>query len=73
MSLRIASLVRGLDNFGHSIKVNYRGEESFNSLFGGALTIVVYSLTLVMVMSAIKEMIQMNDPILSEYSRPLPI
>ena len=73
MFLRIASLVRSLDKFGHSIKVNYRGEESFNSFFGGVLTIVVYSLTLVMVISAIKEMIQMNDPILSEYSRPLPI
>ena len=73
MLLKIANLVRSLDNFGHSIKVNYRGEESFNSFFGGVMTIMVYSLTLVMVIRAVNEIHLMEDPILSEYSRPINI
>jgi len=39
--------LRDMDVFGHSIKVNYKSSESYQSLLGGLLTLAVYSLTLI--------------------------
>ena len=69
--MKFFKLVRSVDAFGHDIKMNYRGEESYNSLLGGIITMGVYALTLVLVVRAVTEIIYMQDPSLTEYSKPL--
>ena len=63
--------LRGIDAFGHEIRVNYKGEESFNTALGGMLTIVVKALTLAMLVMAVQEMIVMEDPTVSVIERSL--
>lgn len=63
--------LRGIDAFGHEIRVNYEGEESFNTTLGGVLTIVVKALTLALLVIAVQEMIMMEEPTVSVIERSL--
>ena len=69
--MKFLKLVRGVDAFGHDIKMNYKSEESYNSVLGGIITIGVYVLTLVLVVKAVTEIIYIQDPSLTEYTKPL--
>ena len=63
--------LRGIDAFGHEIRVNYKGEESFNTALGGMLTLAVKALTLALLVIAVQEMILMEDPSVSVIERNL--
>ena len=63
--------MRGYDGFGHEIKVNYKGDETYNSAFGGAITLVVYALTLVTIVKAAQELYLMEDPVLAAFTKPI--
>ena len=63
--------VRGYDGFGHEIKVNYKGEETYNSAFGGAISLVVYALTLVLIVKSAQELYLMEDPVLAAFTKPI--
>ena len=67
MRFSIKRFVRGLDDFGHPIRVNYKGEETFQSHIGGFLTIVVQVLTVINIVRAIKEITLMQDPQIESY------
>ena len=71
MNFSMLRLLRSLDTFGHPIKVNYKGEETYNSALGGILTLAMYALTLVLVERAFTEIFTMQEPSLSEYMKPL--
>ena len=71
MAKSFKRLLRSVDTFGHPIKVNYRGEESYKSALGGLMTLLVYSLTIVVVVRAIEEIAEMNEPKLIEYYKPM--
>ena len=71
MAKSFKRLLRSVDTFGHSIRVNYRGEDSYKSALGGLMTLLVCSLTLVMVIRAIEEIAEMNEPTLMEYYKPM--
>ena len=63
--------LRSLDAFGQDIKVNYKGQEWYNTSAGGVLNILVKSLTLIMMVSAISELIHMRRPTITEFDRDL--
>ena len=71
MAKSFKRLLRSVDTFGHPIKVNYSGEESYKSALGGLMTLLVYSLTIVVVIRAIEEIAEMNEPTLIEYYKPM--
>ena len=71
MKFSFTRKLRALDVFGHAIKVNYKGEEAYNSVFGGILTLTMYVLTIVVIIRSAEEIVLMNDPVLQEYSVPL--
>mmetsp|Transcript_19717 Transcript_19717/g.26670 ORF Transcript_19717/g.26670 Transcript_19717/m.26670 type:complete len:104 (+) Transcript_19717:9-320(+) len=71
MPFSLKKSLRGIDAFGHKIAVNYKGEESYKSQLGGVLTILVYTLTLILVVKSGEEIVKMADPTLKEYSQPL--
>ena len=58
------------DHFGHSMKLEYKERETYNSLFGGIMTLLMQGLTLVMVIQAIIELYSMEDPIIINYTKP---
>ena len=73
MKFQIGSFFKSIDLFGHPIKVNYKGQHDYKSLIGGVFSILAYSLTLVLIYRAVKEMIIMDDPVLTEFTKPLQI
>ena len=64
--------LRSMDDFGHPIKVTYKGEESHQTALGGLLTVAMRILMLVVVYKAIKEVILMEEPIIKSVSVPIP-
>ena len=71
MKFSISNLVRSIDLFGHPIKVNYKGKHEYSSLLGGLISILAYSLTLVLIYRAAEEIFMMEDPELTEFTKPL--
>ena len=71
MKLKIADFVRGQDAFGHPISVNYWGEESFNSILGGLLSMGTMIITLVLTVKAGQEIFAMTEPSLAQYNIPM--
>ena len=47
--------------------MNYKGEESYNSVLGGFFSLIVLCFTLIQVVLAVKELYLMEDPDLAEY------
>ena len=64
-------MLKSIDSFGHPIQVNYKGEETFKSQVGGLLSLLSLALTLVLVVRAVNEMVVMEEPTLTEFSKPL--
>ena len=67
----ITRFVRSLDDFGHPIRLNYRGENTYQSCLGGSLSIVTVTLTLFMVISGIRKVVLMLDPNVTTFLRPV--
>ena len=64
-------MLRSLDNFGHPIQLNYKGNETYQSACGGLLTIAVQVITLIASISALTEVFGMKDPKITSFTRPL--
>lgn len=69
----LARQIKKLDKFGSPINVNYKGQETYNTVLGGLCTLTVYVLSCVLILQASQEIIEMNDPIITDFSRPLPV
>ena len=59
------------DLFGHSFQLLYKGDEAYNTVIGGILTLMVQLLTLVMAIRAYEEVVMMNDPRIINYTKPV--
>ena len=66
-----ARLLSSLDDFGHPIRLTYKGEETYQTACGGALSVAVQVITLIMTVIALTEVIEMKDPKITSYARPL--
>ena len=64
-------LLRHLDVFGHRVSLNYKGNETYTTVLGGVLSIIVYGLTLILAIRAMQEILMMDEPSLTEYEKPL--
>ena len=67
----LSRFLRNRDNFGHTIKLEYKRQETYSSVIGGIWTLLVQGMTLVMVIQAFKELYLMEDPTITSYSRPM--
>ena len=51
-----------IDIFGHKPGLNYRGQETHNTLLGAFFTLIVYVLTIVIMVQKVAEIFLMQDP-----------
>ena len=71
MRASLSHWLKSVDSFGHPVQVNYKGDKTFKSQVGGVLSLLSMALTLMMVVRAVKEMVLMEEPTLSEFAKPL--
>ena len=71
MKFSFLKLIQRVDTFGHNVTLNYKGRETYNSKFGGVMTILVFGLTLTLAVRAFIEIFWMEDPSLTNYEKPL--
>ena len=67
----LSRFIRSRDAFGHPIQLTYKGRESYNSVLGGIFTLMAQTLTGVLIVTALQEIIFMDDPHIINYSKPL--
>ena len=65
------SFLLSRDILGHPLSINYKGQAKFNTLLGAFLSIGIQVLVLIQLIQLTIDMVQMNDPIILSYSRPL--
>ena len=71
MVFNVSMIMRKVDMFGHPIGINYKGSEVYNTALGGAISILVYILTLSLTITAISELVSMREPTLTDYTKPM--
>ena len=62
MTFSLIAWIKGWDAMGHPITVNFRGNDSHQTLCGAMLTIAVKALTLVFAANALFELLAMKEP-----------
>ena len=67
MRFLFTNLLRSRDAYGHPIGVFYKGDDAYQTLLGGVLTLAAQILTFVLVTQAIQEIIQMEEPTINSY------
>ena len=63
--------IRSLDDFGHPIKLSYKGEDTYQSFLGGVFTLAVQVLTAVLIFIGVKKVLNVSDATVSGYVRPV--
>ena len=67
----LTRFVRAHDGFGQPIVVNFERQETYKTLPGGILTILLHGLTSIIIVVSLIEVFAMNDPSVISYDRPL--
>ncbi len=52
---KIASLIRNRDIFGHEVKLTYKGDSQFKTLFGGIMSLIFIAIILAFMISEFKK------------------
>ena len=65
MRLKLLKLLRRQDDLGHPISLTYKGDETYQTVFGGFLTLAVQLITMVLIITAAIEVLSMNEPQIS--------
>ena len=71
MKLSLWKLLRGFDSFGHPVNLSYRGEGRYTSVVGAILSITIQILALILAVQALEEVVQMQSPTITSFTRPL--
>ena len=71
MGISAIKLLRTIDDFGHPIRVNFKGEEHHQTACGGFLTIGVRIFIIIAIVKAATEVYLMQDPVIKSLTRPL--
>ena len=53
MKSKLPKLFRSLDDYGHPIRVTYKGEETYQTYCGACFSFIVQALTLYFILAAI--------------------
>ena len=67
----VKRFLKNNDRFGHSVNLSYKGRETYTTVPGGMLSLMVSIMTIIMIYQAIIELIYMNEPIIKNISKPL--
>ena len=59
MPISLKGFLESVDIFGHGVSVMYKGKDTFNTTFGGLISLSVYVMTIIIAMRAIEEVILM--------------
>ena len=65
------SFLLSRDAMGHAFSINYKGKDTYPTLCGAFLTMAIQVLTLVQLVKLSVEMIEMSEPNIKSYERPL--
>ena len=60
--------MRGCDQFGANIGLNYAGETKFGTLGGGIASFLIYTIALIVLGKQIVALVEYQDPALSSYT-----
>ena len=71
MRFSLKKLIREFDDFGHPVGLTYKGEDSHQSVLGGAFTIVVTAFTFMLVLIKVDQVFSMSDPTITIFPKPL--
>ena len=52
------------------MKLEYKYRETYNSIFGGILTLLMKGLTMAMIYQAVMELALMEDPLITNFTKP---
>ena len=53
------------------MKLEYKYRETYNSIFGGILTLLMKGLTMAMVVQAVLELVLMENPLITNFTKPV--
>ena len=65
------SLLISRDAMGHAFSINYKGADTYQTACGAILTLAIQLLTLVALVKLTLEMVEMSEPNIQSYERPL--
>ena len=65
------SFLLSRDAMGHAFSINYKGNDTFPTFCGAILTVAIQVLTLVQLLKLSIEMLEMSEPSIQSYERPL--
>ena len=71
MRFSLMRLLVSFDQFGYNFKLTYKGEDTYQTRLGGLCTFILKVITLIMMVVHAKSMIEMDDPKIISYARPL--
>ena len=64
-------VLKNRDVFGQPIQLAYKGKDTYNTSIGGILTLLMQGLTVAYMITAITELVSMDDPILIDYQQEM--
>ncbi len=59
---KVKDKIKAIDAFGHPTTLFYNGEEEFKSVFGAALTVLIFAFTLLLSFTVFKDFVLRDDP-----------
>ena len=67
----ILNFITGRDQFSSPISVNYNGNDTYGTKLGGILTLGVQVVSFAFLVQTLIDLVQMNDPTINAYDRPI--
>ena len=62
--------IKGYDAFGTPVTINYKGEDTYKSVFGGAMTILIVLVVIIQFTASATKMVNRDDPNFVSYFLP---
>ena len=59
------------DSLGHNISINYQGSDKYNTIVGSIISMSIHMLVLVQLATKMVALINMTDPQITSFSRPI--
>ena len=69
--LKFLRLLLKLDRLGHTFSLNYKGEDTYQTILGSLLTIASTVLVGILFVHKVTEVIVMKDPTVQVHSQPI--
>ena len=67
----LISFILGRDSLGHPLRINYKGNQEHPSFLGAFISITITVLVTVQLLHKLTELLDMSDPSIQSYERPI--